>query len=141
MTAIPKEYAQTPDQWKRSEQHLKGVHPDLVTVYRAAVALSPLDPVVTDGTRTVAEQRVLVARGASKTMNSRHIPGRDGMSKAIDVAFIFGKQLRWDWPLYAAFAKHMKIAAAERGIKIVWGGDWKSFKDGPHFELDRRAYP
>jgi peptidoglycan L-alanyl-D-glutamate endopeptidase CwlK len=26
-------------------------------------------------------------------------------------------------------------------VPIVWGGDWRTFKDGPHFELDRRKYP
>jgi peptidoglycan L-alanyl-D-glutamate endopeptidase CwlK len=35
----------------------------------------------------------------------------------------------------------MKTAAAELGVAIVWGGDWKSFKDGPHFELDKKVYP
>lgn len=31
----------------------------------------------------------------------------------------------------------MKAAAAELGIKIGWGGDWKTTKDRPHFELVR----
>jgi peptidoglycan LD-endopeptidase CwlK len=35
----------------------------------------------------------------------------------------------------------MKQAAEELDVAIVWGGDWKSFPDGPHFELDRKAYP
>lgn len=35
----------------------------------------------------------------------------------------------------------MKAAAKELGVLIVWGGDWTSFRDGPHFELDRKAYP
>ena len=34
-------------------------------------------------------------------------------------------------------AKAMKAAAAELGVKIVWGGDWKATKDRPHFELAR----
>ena len=24
---------------------------------------------------------------------------------------------------------------------ITWGGDFRSFKDGPHFELNRKEYP
>ena len=30
----------------------------------------------------------------------------------------------------------MKQAAKELGVNIVWGGDWKSFKDGPHFQIE-----
>lgn len=139
--AIPKEYEQSPKQWQRSEKNLKGVHHHLVEVYRRAVEISKLDPVVTCGLRTVAEQRILVAKGASQTMNSRHLPGKaNGLSHAIDVAFIFGPELRWDWPLYKQFADCMKQAASELQIKIEWGGDWK-FKDGPHFQLPWAKYP
>jgi peptidoglycan L-alanyl-D-glutamate endopeptidase CwlK len=35
----------------------------------------------------------------------------------------------------------MKAAAKELGVAITWGGDWVSFKDGPHWELSRAAYP
>ena len=31
-------------------------------------------------------------------------------------------------------------AAEKEGVKLVWGGDWKNFRDGPHFELDRVVY-
>lgn len=139
--AIPKAYQQSAKQWERSERNLKGVHPDLVKIYRRAVELSALDPVVTCGPRSVAEQRILVAKGASRTMNSRHIPARNGLSHAIDVAFIFGAEVRWDWPLYKQFADTMKAAARELKLTIEWGGDWRSFKDGPHFQLPFAKYP
>jgi len=29
----------------------------------------------------------------------------------------------------------MKQAAAELGVKLIWGGDWKTSKDYPHFEI------
>jgi hypothetical protein len=35
----------------------------------------------------------------------------------------------------------VKAAAEELGVALDWGGDWKKFKDGPHFELDRNVYP
>lgn len=125
----------------RTERNLKGVHPDLVKVYRAAAKASKLYPVITCGKRTVAEQKILVANGASKTMNSRHIPGSDGFAKAIDVVFIIDGKARWDWPLFKTFADLMKAAGGKLGIPVTWGGDWKSFKDGPHFELPAKLYP
>jgi peptidoglycan L-alanyl-D-glutamate endopeptidase CwlK len=50
-------------------------------------------------------------------------------------------EIRWDWPLYAQLASAVKAAAQKFGVPITWGGDWASFPDGPHFELDRGKYP
>ena len=50
-------------------------------------------------------------------------------------------EIRWDWPLYEQIGAAMKRAARELDVPIIWGGDWASFRDGPHFELDRKAYP
>ncbi|WP_049613866.1 M15 family metallopeptidase, partial [Yersinia pekkanenii] len=27
------------------------------------------------------------------------------------------------------------------GVPIEWGGDWKTLKDGPHFQLPHKEYP
>lgn len=120
----------------RSLAALQGVHPDLVKVISRALELSPFDFTVIEGLRTLARQKQLVASGASKTLNSRHLTGH-----AVDLAPYVGGSIRWDWPLYHQLAPAVKQAAAEYGVAIVWGGDWKSFKDGPHFELDRKVYP
>jgi len=124
-----------------SKAKLQGVHPDLVRVVERAIQLTQVDFTVTCGVRTIAEQKVLVAAGASKTMNSRHIPGKDGLSKAVDLAALIDGQIRWDWPLYYKLAEAMKAAAKELGVAVEWGGDWKSFKDGPHFQLNAKLYP
>lgn len=120
----------------RSRKNLTGVHPDLVKVCELAIKRSDIDFMITEGRRTIARQKQLVAAGASKTMNSRHITGH-----AIDVAALVTGKVRWDWPLYAKIATAFKDAAASLNVPIVWGGDWKSFKDGPHFELNRKFYP
>lgn len=120
----------------RSRSRLQGVHPDLVRVVERAIQLTRVDFMVTEGLRSIARQRELVAAGASRTMNSRHLTGH-----AVDIAAMVGREVRWDWPLYPKIAAAFKQAAAELGVAIVWGGDWKSLRDGPHFELDRRAYP
>jgi peptidoglycan L-alanyl-D-glutamate endopeptidase CwlK len=119
----------------RSRERLKGVHPDLVAVVERAAAIGPAF-IVTEGLRTVERQKQLVAAGASRTMNSRHITGH-----AVDLAALVDGKVRWDWPLYHKLAAAMKQAAAERNVAIIWGGDWKSFPDGPHFELSRSVYP
>ena len=119
----------------RSYKRLEGVHPDLVRVVERAIAITDVDFVVLEGLRTKERQVQLLKAGASRTMNSRHITGH-----AVDLGAWVGKEVRWDWPLYAKIATAMKQAATELIVPIVWGGDWRTFKDGPHFELDRRKY-
>lgn len=119
----------------RSLKHLEGVHDDLVRVVHRAAELSEVPFVITDGVRTLAEQKALKAAGASQTLNSRHLTGH-----AVDVAATVNGKIRWDWPLYPRIAAAFKQAAKELETPIVWGGEWK-MKDGPHFELDRRKYP
>lgn len=121
---------------KRSEKHLKGVHPDLVKVVERAIRITEVDFVVLEGLRTVERQRELVAKGASKTMKSRHLTGH-----AVDLGAYVDKEVRWDWPLYYKIADAMKQASQELNIDIEWGGDWTSFKDGPHYQLPRLKYP
>ena len=121
---------------KRSIERLQGVHPDLVRVVERAIDLTTVDFTVLEGLRSPERQQTLVASGASQTLNSRHITGH-----AVDLGAWVDNQVDWSWPLYTKIANAMKAAANELGVAIVWGGDWKTFKDGPHFELDRRYYP
>lgn len=120
----------------RSEQRLVGVHPRLVAVVREAFATSPIEFCITEGLRTAERQAVLLRAGASQTKNSRHLTGH-----AVDVAALIDGRVHWDWPLYPRIAAAFKAAAARQGTPIVWGGDWRSLKDGPHFELDRKVFP
>jgi peptidoglycan L-alanyl-D-glutamate endopeptidase CwlK len=121
---------------QRSLTRLEGVHEDLKKVVTRASEITEVEFVVTEGLRTKARQAQLFAAGASQTMNSRHLTGH-----AIDLAALVGGAVRWDWPLYDKLGAAMKQAAKELGIAIIWGGDWKTLRDGPHFELDRKAYP
>ncbi len=121
---------------KRSVERLQGVHPDLVKVVERAIEMSPVDFTVLEGLRSPERQQTLVASGASQTLNSRHITGH-----AVDLGAWVDNQVDWSWPLYTKIANAMKAAAKELGVAIVWGGDWRTFKDGPHFELDRKFYP
>lgn len=120
----------------RSRNNLTGVHPALVAVVESAIQKTGVDFMITEGRRTPERQAVLVKAGASKTKNSRHLTGH-----AVDVAALVGGEVRWDWPLYGRIAAAFKEAAAELKTPIIWGGDWTTLRDGPHFELDRRVYP
>lgn len=128
-----------PRDWTR----LQGVHEDLKRVVVEARKSVPF--IVTEGLRTRERQAQLVRIGASQTMNSRHLTGH-----AVDLAYwldedVDGRvdqgEIRWDWPLYEKLGKVMKAAAQKLDVKITWGGDWRSFRDGPHFELDWALYP
>lgn len=125
---------------ERSLDRLVGVHPDLVRIVKRAIQISEIDFVVTEGVRTLERQKQLVKSGASTTMNSRHIPA-GGYSHAVDLAALISGKVSWDWPLYTKIAKAMKQAAKEIGVPLEWGGDWRSFKDGPHFQLPWKSYP
>lgn len=145
---------------QRSRGHLVGVHSDMVNVVSRAIELTPIDFGITEGLRTVERQKKLVASGASKTMNSRHITGH-----AVDVAAYIGSTVRWDWGLYVQIAEAFQKAAQELNIPVVWGGCWmvinrvpdldaavaqyaerkrreggRPLLDGPHFELWREVY-
>lgn len=136
----------------RSLSRLEGVHPDLVRVVKKAAAMSDLDFTVLEGLRTLDRQKQLMANGATRTMNSRHLTGH-----AVDLGAMVGGAVRWDWGLYLKLADIMRSASIAENVPIRWGGTWKlltaiqgpitakvlsrSFPDGPHFELPRANYP
>lgn len=121
---------------KRSLDRLKGVHPDLVRVMKRAIGCSPIDFAIIEGMRTLEKQKEYMRSGATRTMNSRHLTGH-----AVDIAPYISGEIRWDWPLYHQLALIIKKAAADEKVPLQWGGDWRSFKDGPHWELTHKAYP
>lgn len=128
----------------RTRKNLIGVHPDLVRVVKRAQIISPIPFVIIWGLRTVAQQRAMVAAGASRTMDSRHLTGhavdvcptidldRDGKVETSEM---------FSWPLTREIAKIFKNAAALENVPIEWGGDWPKFRDGPHWQLPRKSYP
>lgn len=127
---------------KTSEAKLVGVHPDLAKVIRRAAKSSALDFRVIEGPRTLERQKQLLKIGASKTLNSRHLKaGKLNVSHAVDVVPMVNGKISWDWPLYHKLAPIIKAAAKAEKVPLEWGGDWKTFKDGPHWQLPFSAYP
>ena len=118
---------------QRSLQNLSGVHPDLVAVVKRAIELTEQDFTVIEGIRNIDRQRKLYRTGKSKTLNSRHLTGH-----AVDIA---PWPISWEWEEFYPIEEAMKQAASELDVDLEWGGEWKSFKDGPHWQLSRKSYP
>ncbi|KFK94574.1 MULTISPECIES: M15 family metallopeptidase [unclassified Serratia (in: enterobacteria)] len=121
---------------QRSESSLVGVNPALVKVVRRALELSTVDFSVIEGKRTVERQKQLVAAGASKTMDSRHLTGH-----AVDLFPVGG-----DWNNYKCWLPvldAMHQAGKELGVPLRFGVTWTDsphdkparFLDAPHVEI------
>lgn len=129
---------------ERSLRNLTGIHPDLRRVMDRALQESPVDMVINEGLRTLARQKQLLAKKATTTLKSRHITGHAidfyawvDIDKDGDIEFVEMCNPR----LMKQIADAIKAAAVKEKVAIVWGGDWRTFKDPPHIELDRRNYP
>lgn len=143
---------------ERSMAKLEGVDSRMQDVVKEAITLTKVDFGVICGMRTEDEQRELVAKGASKTMKSKHL---DGL--AVDLMAYIGSRASWELNLYDDIADAMAEAARNNNVKIRWGAAWhvdsiadwnftmqdamnsyvdlrraqgrRPFIDGPHFEL------
>jgi len=125
----------------RSRQRLSGVNPLLVGVVKRAIEITKQDFFVGEGVRSVERQKKLVASGASRTMNSRHITGH-----AVDLHphpykgdhDVDGVPNSDDYDAYKPIVDAMRQAADELGVDLVHGYDWGW--DAPHHEMDRKRY-
>jgi peptidoglycan L-alanyl-D-glutamate endopeptidase CwlK len=68
------------------------VHPELVRVVERAIQITTQDFRVQEGLRTRERRAKLVARGASRTMNARHLTDH-----AVDLAALGGGEISWQW--------------------------------------------
>lgn len=97
---------------------------------------------VTQGLRTFAEQDALYAQGRTKpgkkVTNAKAGQSIHNYGFAVDICLIIdGKDASWDT---AKDWDNDRIADWYECVKIFakhgweWGGNWKTFKDMPHFE-------
>ena len=139
---------------RRSIRKMRGLHAHLKAVtYRASEILRGMDGGhidfrVGECVRTDERQARLLKAGRSKTKNSRHLLQYlkeygvwEHRCAAIDLIALVDSEVTWNWPAYHVIAKAMKQAADELDVDIDWGGNWKSFPDGPHFQLSWKKYP
>lgn len=125
----------------RSEANLVQVHPDLCRIVRLAAQTCASRFIVIHGIRTAAEEAANVAKGASQTMHSRHLPNKDGVACAIDVMAMINSAADWAAKDYQPIAAAMLSAAHELGLTVEWGGNWVTLKDWGHFQLPWATYP
>lgn len=143
---------------KRSQDNLLGVDPTLVSIVRRAIQITTVDFAVTEGVRSAKRQQELFAKGATKTLQSKHLTGR-----AVDLVAFIGGRISWELNLYDEIADAMRLAALEKNAGVRWGAAWnipdirhwsgtmeeamhhyvdarrklgqRPFIDAPHFEL------
>lgn len=88
---------------------------------------------VVSALRTWAEQTILYAKGRTmpgkKVTNAKAGQSYHNFGLALDVVEIKNGKALWNNPNWS------KIAELGKSIGFEWGGDWKSFKDKPHFQL------
>ena len=132
----------------RSTAKLDKVDSNLVALVKMAILKTKVDFGVICGLRTIQEQKLLVDKGVSQTMDSKHISGR-----AVDLMAYVGSRASWE----------LKKASQLIGVPVRWGAAWhikdiaeyegtmeeamneyidlrrsqgrRPFIDGPHFEL------
>jgi len=138
---------------KLSLSRLEGVHPNLVQIVKRAIQITDQDFMVVEGVRTreqcminwgkgrtaaqckargiaekYAQPTLAKVTSLSDPFASKHVKGH-----AVDLV---PWQIDWnDLTKFKAISIAMKQAAKDLGISMAWGGDWKSFKDYPHYEL------
>lgn len=118
----------------KSKERLKGVDSSLIKVMEESIKESPYDFSITEGIRTPERQKQLYNEGKSLTLNSKHLIG-----KAVDIAIFVDGKITWEHKYFKSVAEHIKNTAKKLGVDIIWGGDFKSFFDGPHFELSGKS--
>lgn len=95
----------------------------------------PCDFTIVSGHRGKEEQNKAYRNGYSKLKfpQSKH---NSRPSKAVDICpYVNGKL---DWKSITNFknlGNHILTIAKENDISVTWGGNWKKFKDYPHYEL------
>ncbi|MGB3117893.1 MAG: RHS repeat-associated core domain-containing protein, partial [Verrucomicrobiales bacterium] len=133
---------------ERTEGHIAKLHPKLQPLARSHIttvngnmkrearkrgqAVVYLAKII-QSHRTYAEQDALYNQGRNGNPGPRVTNARGGFSNhnfklAYDIAFFCGTEVKWDGWEYDVAGRIGKA------FGLVWGGDWKSIVDKPHFE-------
>ena len=128
---------------RNSEKKLQYLHPNLQKFFRELIKISPYDFSITQGIRTAVEQNKLYQQGRTMPgkivtncdgykIKSNHQTKDDGLGHAGDIAVLLNNKITWEEKYYKEVAMTARILMQKYNVE--WGGDWKNFKDLPHFE-------
>jgi peptidoglycan L-alanyl-D-glutamate endopeptidase CwlK len=113
-----------------STAQLASAHEDLQKIFNEVIKTT--DCMVICGHRGEEAQNACFAAKTSKLKwpDSKH---NKTPSLAVDVVPF---PLNWaDTERFRVFAEKVKEVARGLGVGVVWGGDWKGFRDVPHWQL------
>lgn len=133
----------------RTEKNLASLDPKAQPAFRRFIAEAKREAakrgcqyIAIAGNRTYAEQDALYAKGRTapgpKVTNAKGGESNHNFGIAMDFGvFRAGHYLDGGNPDDSKLAAEIHKAAAvhAKANGIEWGGDWKSFKDFPHFEI------
>lgn len=131
----------------KSAARLSGLHPVVRQaterlIERSFAAGVPI--LITQGLRTIAEQDALYAQGRSKpgkiVTNARGGYSNHNFGVAVDFCLLLpdGKSVSWDTLRDGdkdSLPDWSEVVDIAKSLGFEWGGDWRSFKDMPHFEM------
>lgn len=128
---------------RNSEKKLQYLHPNLQIFFRELIKISPYDFSITQGVRTAEEQNKLYQQGRTVPgkivtncdgykLKSNHQTKSDGLGHAGDIAILINGKVTWEEKYYKEIANIGRELMKKYNIE--WGGDWRNFKDLPHFE-------
>jgi peptidoglycan L-alanyl-D-glutamate endopeptidase CwlK len=122
---------------KRSLARLKNVNPLLIAIAVDGIKNSPVDFGIPQhgGKRTADEQNLLFKQGVSKcdgfNKKSYHQSGN-----AFDIYGYVNGKATWNKKILTKIARHLQRVAHDKyNVDLDWGGDWRNFKDMPHFQI------
>jgi peptidoglycan L-alanyl-D-glutamate endopeptidase CwlK len=124
----------------RTEKNIASLHPKAQQKAREFMQLAiplmaryGLDVRIISGLRTFAEQDALYAQGRTDkgriVTNARAGFSNHNFGTAFDIGLFLGKNYLGESP------KYKELGQAGKSLGLVWGGDFKSIKDEPHFEI------
>lgn len=123
---------------KSSLERLRGVNPDLISVIYRALEISKVDFGIPKygGLRTPEEQNYLYLKGKSKADGYKKISAHQS-GDAFDIYAYVDCKATWRKAHLTSVACAILQASSELGVRLQWGGHWKSFADMPHFEVKK----
>lgn len=122
---------------EKADKKLQGVHPVVATKARQLIERAykeGINVIITQGLRTIEEQNALYAQGRTKpgkiVTNARGGYSYHNFGLAFDFAIMKDDgSVSWN-----VDGKWRRVGAIGKSLGLEWGGDWKDFKDYPHFQ-------